>query len=78
MTRSNSHYKFDDNQSWLKLIKEEKMTNRAKHIDTKYYFVNLYVNKKLVSGQCCQYNDIVADMLTKALPASRKMWSVCK
>lgn len=30
---------FEDNQSCLKLIQEEKLSNRTKHIDTRYYFV---------------------------------------
>lgn len=36
---------YEDNQSCLKLIEEEKLSSRIKHIDTMYHFVKNFVNK---------------------------------
>lgn len=60
---------FKDNQSCLKLIKEEKLSNRSKHIDVHAYFVKDHVDKGTV--QCIYYptEEMVADLLTKPLSA---------
>lgn len=39
---------YEDNQSCLKLIKEENFSNRTKHIDTKYHFVKDYIDKGII------------------------------
>lgn len=62
---------YEDNQSCLKLIKEEKLSNRSKHIDVHTYFVKDHVDKGTIKCIYCPTEDMVADLLTKPLPASR-------
>lgn len=64
---------FEDNQSCLNLIKEEKLSNRTKHIDTRYNFVKDYIEKKIVSCTYCSTERMVADILTKPLPATKHL-----
>lgn len=59
---------YEDNQSCLKLIKEEKFSNRTKHIDTKFHFVKDYMDKGVVKCEYCPTGLMVADLLTKPLP----------
>lgn len=62
---------FEDNQSCLKLIREEKLSNRTKHIDTRYNFVRDYVDKGIVSCEYCPTEQMMADIFTKPLPATK-------
>lgn len=62
---------YEDNQSCLKLIKEEKLSNRSKHIDVHTYFVKDHVDKGTIECMYCPTEDMVADLLTKPLPANR-------
>jgi hypothetical protein len=62
---------FEDNQSCLKLIEEEKLSKRSKHIDTKAYFVKDYIDKKIVHCEYCPTEKMLTDLLTKPLPASK-------
>lgn len=61
---------FEDNQSCLRLIKEEKLSNRTKHIDTKVHFVKDHTEKKDITCVYCPSESMVADMMTKPLPGS--------
>ncbi|XP_059221638.1 uncharacterized protein LOC131996193 [Stomoxys calcitrans] len=58
---------YEDNQSCLKLIKEEKLSNRTKHIDTKLHFVKDHIKKKDVECNYCPTESMVADIMTKPL-----------
>lgn len=60
---------YEDNQSCLSIIKEEKLSNRTKHIDTKRYFVKNNVDKNYVICKYCPTENMVADMMTKPLNA---------
>lgn len=62
---------FEDNRSCLNLIKEEKLSNRSKHIDTKFHFVKDYVDKKIIECKYCPSEEMIADMLTKPLSHSK-------
>lgn len=62
---------YEDNQSCLKLIENEKFSNRSKHIDTRKFFVKSHVNEKTVQCVYCPTEQMLADMMTKPLPASR-------
>lgn len=44
---------YEDNQSCLRLIQEERLSNRTKHIDTRYNYVKDYVKKQIVECQYC-------------------------
>lgn len=57
----------EDNQSCLKLIENQKFSNRTKHIDTKYHFVRDISAKNLVKFEYCASQDNVADVMTKPL-----------
>lgn len=61
----------EDNQSCLKLIEDEKLSNRTKHIDTRYNFVKDYIEKQIVSCVYCPTEKMLADLLTKPLPTSK-------
>lgn len=58
---------FEDNQSVLRMIKDEKLSNRTKHIDTKIYFVKDYVKKNQIVCTYCPTETMIADMMTKPL-----------
>lgn len=62
---------YEDNQSCLKLIEEEKLTNRSKHIDVKYYYVKDYIERQIVRCVYCPTEEMIADHLTKPLHATR-------
>lgn len=62
---------FEDNQSCLKLIKEERLSGKSKHIDTKFHFVKDYVEKGLVKCVYCPTDEMIADLLTKPLSGQR-------
>lgn len=63
---------FEDNQSCLKLIEEEeRLSDRSKHIDTRFHFVKDYVKKELISCSYCPTDAMVADILTKPVPAKK-------
>ncbi|KAG5865329.1 hypothetical protein JTB14_015122 [Gonioctena quinquepunctata] len=58
---------FEDNQSCLKLLDNEKMSDRIKHIETKYNFVkNLKLTNKIMFRNCPSHS-MLADFLTKPL-----------
>ncbi|KAG5883341.1 hypothetical protein JTB14_033785 [Gonioctena quinquepunctata] len=58
---------FEDNQSCLKLLDNGKMSDRTKHIETKYNFVkNLKLTNKIMF-QFCPSHSMLADFLTKPL-----------
>lgn len=63
---------YEDNQSCLELIeKEQRLSERSKHIDTRFYFVKDYIDKGLVDCIYCPTNEMLADALTKALNATK-------
>ncbi|KAG5869781.1 hypothetical protein JTB14_022626 [Gonioctena quinquepunctata] len=58
---------FEDNQSCLKLLDNERISDRTKHIETKYNFVkNLKLTNKIMF-QYCPSHSMLADFLTKPL-----------
>ncbi|XP_075157670.1 uncharacterized protein LOC142230938 [Haematobia irritans] len=61
---------FEDNQSCLRIIKDEKLSNRTKHIDTKIHFVKDHVEEGNVVCVYCPSEMMVADIMTKPLPAT--------
>lgn len=70
---------FEDNQSCLKIAKDEKFSNRTKHIDTKYHFVKDYIQRGLVKCEYCPTDEMIADLFTKPLakPKHDKFRSLC-
>ena len=62
---------FEDNQSVIKLITSENLTNRSKYIDTKTYIVKDYVENGLVNVKFCPTENMLADLFAKGLPKEK-------
>lgn len=58
---------FVDNQSCIKIIQNEKSSNRSKHIDTKFHFIRDLATKKQIKFRYVPTEENIADMLTKPL-----------
>ena len=66
-SQENSTTIFDDNQSCMKLIRNPEFHSRTKHIDIQHHFVREHVEKGKIKLVYCQTEEMVADILTKAL-----------
>jgi hypothetical protein len=60
-----------DNQGAIKLSKNPQHHNRTKHIDIKYHFVRDSYQKGLIELIHIPTSEMVADILTKALPRDK-------
>lgn len=69
----------EDNQSCLKLISGEKLSNRTKHIDTRKHFVKNHVDSGDIECDYCPTEEMMADLLTKPLsgPRIEKLRKMC-
>jgi ribonuclease HI len=56
-----------DSQSSIKLITNQKFSNRSKHIDTKYHYVKQLADNGDIELKYVQTDLNVADMMTKPL-----------
>lgn len=69
---SNATTIFEDNQSCLRVIEEEeRLSDRSKHIDTRFHFVKDYVKREIVQCEYCPTERMLADVLTKPIAASK-------
>ena len=57
-----------DNQAALKLATVDNYHARTKHIDTRFHFIRQTVADGIINLLYCPTEDMLADMLTKALP----------
>ncbi|KAF7762365.1 hypothetical protein Agabi119p4_8958 [Agaricus bisporus var. burnettii] len=62
---------FSDNQSAIALTKDHKYHGRTKHIDIRYHFIRWMVEEGKVRLVYCPTTDMIADILTKALPSPK-------
>ena len=62
---------FSDNQSAICLAKNQQTHGRTKHIDIKYHFIRELVETGRIKLAYCPSADMVADILTKGLPAQQ-------
>ena len=62
---------FADNQGAIKLSKNPQHHNRTKHIDVKYHFIRESTRSGLIQLVYIPTNEMVADILTKALLRER-------
>lgn len=58
---------FEDNQSCLNLLNNSKLSNRMRHIDTKYHFVKDVYEKEEATFHYCATEEMKADIMTKPL-----------
>ena len=59
---------FEDNQGTIALAKNPKHHSRTKHIDIKYHYTRDAITEKKIRLEYCPTNEMVADILTKAVP----------
>jgi hypothetical protein len=60
-----------DNQGSIALAKNPKHHSRTKHIDVQHHFIREVVEDEVVELRYCRTQDMVADVLTKALARER-------
>ena len=61
---------YEDNQSTICLAKSSRNHSRSKHIDVKFNFIR-DVNSNKIIVDYCPTSDMLADIMTKGLPAER-------
>lgn len=65
---------FEDNQSCLNLVEqEERLSDRSKHIDTRFHFVKDYIKKGFITCKYCPTEQMLADVFTKPVAAKKLM-----
>jgi hypothetical protein len=57
----------EDNQSAIKMAKNEILNDRSKHIDVRFHFIRQHVIDGSVELRYCPTDEMVADALTKPL-----------
>jgi hypothetical protein len=62
---------FSDNQSAIALTKEHQYHARTKHVDVRYHFIQWIVEEGKICLIYCPTDEMVADVLTKALPSTK-------
>ena len=62
---------FEDNQACIRLAENPVYHGRAKHVDMKFHFVRDHLVKKAYNLVYCKFDDMMADILTKALPCAK-------
>ena len=60
---------FCDYQSAIALARDHQYHARTKHIDVRYHFIRWVVEQGVVRLVYCPTEDMVANVLTKALPS---------
>ena len=66
-----------DNQGSIALAKNPKHHSRTKHIDMQHHFIREKVEEEIIDLRYCPTQDMVADVLTKALAKDRHVM-LCK
>ncbi|XP_040198473.1 secreted RxLR effector protein 161-like [Rana temporaria] len=64
---------YEDNQGCIALAQTERINPRTKHIDVRYHFLRDLQEQGQMDLQYCPTEEMLADILTKPLPAKRHM-----
>jgi hypothetical protein len=62
---------FSDNQVAISLTRDHQYHTRTKHIDVRYHWIHWVVEQGVLKLIYCPTDDMVADVLTKALPSAK-------
>jgi hypothetical protein len=62
---------YSDNQSAIALTKDHQHHMRTKHIDIRFHFIQWIIEEGKVRLIYCPTVDMLADLLTKALPTAK-------
>ena len=62
---------FSDNQSAIALLKDHQYHAHTKHINIRFHFIHYTVDNGQLCLIYCPTEDMIADMLTKALPSTK-------
>ena len=57
-----------DNLAALEIATNAKYRGRSKHFEVRYHKIREWINRGIYTLKYCQTNDMIADILTKALP----------
>ena len=60
---------FSDNQSAIALTRDHQYHTHTKHIDVRYHWIRWVIEQGSLRLVYCPTDDMVADVLTKALPS---------
>ena len=60
-----------DNQSMIALACDHQYHACTKHIDVRFHFIHWVIDQGIVRLVYCPTKDMVADVLTKALPSPK-------
>lgn len=61
----------EDNQGAIEIARNPKFHNRTKHIDTTFHFIREKIVSKEIKVDYCSTHNMIADIMTKALPRDR-------
>ena len=64
---------YEDNQGCIALAQTERINPRTKHIDVRYHFLRDLQEQGQMDLRYCPTEEMLADILTKPLPAKRHM-----
>jgi len=62
---------FLDNKSAIELMKDHQYHAQTKHIDILFHFIHWIVEEGSICLVYCSTNEMIANMLTKALPSTK-------
>ena len=62
---------FEDNQSCMKFIENDKASARIKHLDVRKFYMKDLIHKREISLEYCPTDDNLADILTKPIAGKK-------
>ena len=62
---------YEDNQGCIKLATSERINARTKHIDIRHHHLRDLVENGIIELEYCETDKMIADAMTKPLPAPK-------